>query len=222
MTRLSESDHVVLRGLALRGGLIAGPVFVATFVIDGATRDGYRPARHPVSSLALGSRGWLQTANFAVAGALYFAGAAGLVRVHDPAMSKRLGPALIAAAAAGIAAAAAFPTDPVSGYPLGTPDTPSEPSASGMTHDLVSVPTFLGLPAAAAVYSWRFARSGELMWAGYSACTTASMLAAFGLSAAGFNQSPRFVDTAGRLQRICIATGFAWLTALMGRALQES
>ena len=41
----------------LRCGMTAGPVFVAVFLAEGAVRDGYRPLRHPVSSLALGPRG---------------------------------------------------------------------------------------------------------------------------------------------------------------------
>jgi hypothetical protein len=65
------------RGL-LYCGLAAGPVFVTTFLAEGAIRDGYRPSRHPVSSLALGPRGQVQTANFAVTGTLVLAGAAGL------------------------------------------------------------------------------------------------------------------------------------------------
>jgi hypothetical protein len=55
------------RGL-LSCGVAAGPVFVTAFVIQGAIREGYRPSRHPVSSLALGPGGWVQTANFAVTG----------------------------------------------------------------------------------------------------------------------------------------------------------
>jgi hypothetical protein len=35
---------------------IAGPLFVTVFVIEGARRPDYKPLRHPVSSLALGSR----------------------------------------------------------------------------------------------------------------------------------------------------------------------
>lgn len=62
----------------LRCGMWAGPVFTAAFVAEGAVRDGYRPLRHPVSSLALGPRGWIQTLNFAVTGVLTLAGAAGL------------------------------------------------------------------------------------------------------------------------------------------------
>lgn len=211
----------LLRRNLLRGGRCAGPTFIAIFTLDGATRAGYVSARHPVSSLALGRRGWLQTANFAVTGLLYLAGAAGLSRTRDPSMSRLAGPALIGAAAAGITAAAAFRTDPVNGYPPGTPDAPTERSTAGTVHDLVSIPTFVGLPMAAMAYSWRFARSGQPGWAVYSASTGIGMLTAFALSAAGFNQSRRLVATAGLWQRVCIATGFAWLTALTGRALHE-
>jgi Protein of unknown function (DUF998) len=37
-------------------------------------RDGYRPLRHPVSSLTLGPGGWDQAANFAVTGTCPSAG----------------------------------------------------------------------------------------------------------------------------------------------------
>ena len=102
------------RGL-LYCGLAAGPVFVTTFLAEGATRDGYRPSRHPVSSLALGPRGWVQAANFTVTGTLVLAAAAGLGRAADPALSSRAGRALIGAAGAGLIGAAVFVTDPVSG-----------------------------------------------------------------------------------------------------------
>jgi hypothetical protein len=88
------------RGL-LYCGLAAGPVFVATFLAEGAAREGYRPSRHPVSSLALGPRGQVQAANFAVTGTLVLAGAAGLGHAADPALSSRAGRALIGAAGAG-------------------------------------------------------------------------------------------------------------------------
>jgi hypothetical protein len=89
------------RGL-LYCGLAAGPVFVTTFLTEGATRDGYRPSRHPVSSLALGPHGQVQAANFAVTGTLVLAGAAGLGHAADPALSSRAGRALIGAAGAGL------------------------------------------------------------------------------------------------------------------------
>jgi hypothetical protein len=131
------------------------------FVAAGAARDGYRSWRHPVSSLALGPRGWIQTANFAVTGTLVLAGAAGLELTGDPAPSTRTGRALIAAAGAGLIAAAIFATDPVSGYPPGTPAVPVPPSRTGTAHNLSAVPVFFGLPAAAFICAAQSARTGR-------------------------------------------------------------
>jgi hypothetical protein len=76
----------------LRCGIWAGTAFAATFLAEGALRDGYRPLRHPVSSLALGPRGWIQTANFAVTGAACLVGAAGLRLAGDHLAGSRTGP----------------------------------------------------------------------------------------------------------------------------------
>jgi hypothetical protein len=84
--------------------------------------------------------------NFLVAGSLYLAYAAGLWRAPRTAAGTRLGPVLVAATAVGLLGAGTFVTDSVSGYPPGTPNTPAEYSTSGALHDLLSVPTFLGLP----------------------------------------------------------------------------
>ena len=206
------------RGL-LYCGLAAGPVFVTAFLVEGASREGYRPSRHPVSSLALGPRGWVQAANFAVTGTLVLAGAAGVWRAGDPALSTRVGQALIGAAGAGLIGAAVFVTDPVSGYPPGTPDALLQPSRAGIVHNLAAVPVFLGLPAAAVTSSRRSARTGHRRFARYGAATAATMLATMALAGAGFGQSPRLVNLAGLFQRASIVTGFGWLTALSAQAL---
>jgi Protein of unknown function (DUF998) len=206
------------RGL-LYCGLAAGPVFVTTFLAEGATRDGYRPSRHPVSSLALGPRGRVQAANFAVTGTLLVAAAVGLGRAADPALSSRAGPALIGAAGAGLIGAAAFVTDPVSGYPPGTPDALTQPTRTGLIHNLAAVPVFLGLPAAAFICGWKSARAGHRGFGLYCAATATTMLATTALAGAGFSQSPRLVDHAGLFQRASIITGLGWLTALSAKAL---
>jgi Protein of unknown function (DUF998) len=208
------------RGL-LRCGLAAGPVFVTAFLLEGAVRDGYRPLRHPVSSLALGPRGWIQAANFAVTGTLFLAGAAGLSRAGDPATSSRGTPALIGAAGAGLIGAAVFTTDPVSGYPPGTPDALPAPSRTGTAHNLAAIPVFFGLPAAALATSWRSWRSGRRGFGLYSLSTAITMLATTALATAGFSQSPRLAHLGGLFQRVAVITGFAWLTALSARALQR-
>ena len=201
---------------------LAGPLFVTVFVLEGAQRSDYKPLRHPVSSLALGSRGWVQVTNFAVAGTLYLAGAAGLKRTRDPLLGSRLGPAVFAGVGLGLLGSAAFSTDPVSGYPPGTPDTPTEQTTNMTMHGIAALPIFAGIPAAAFAYARRFHRSGNPTWALYSAGTGVSMLATMGLAGAGFNQAPRLVNFAGLLQRAAIVTGFGWLTALSARSLRRS
>jgi len=206
----------------LRCGVAAGPVFVAVFVLEGALREGYRPLRHPVSSLALGPRGWIQTGNFAAAGTMFLAAAAGLARAGDRAASSRAAPALIGAAGAGLIGSAVFTTDPVSGYPPGTPNALTRPSRRGIAHNLAAVPVFFGLPAAALISSCRAWRTGQRGFALYSASTAVTMPAAMALAAAGFGQSPRLVRFGGLFQRASIITGVAWLSAVSARALQHA
>jgi Protein of unknown function (DUF998) len=216
----SGARRVWTRGL-LRCGVAAGPVFVAVFLLEGAVREGYRPVRHPVSSLALGPRGWIQAGNFAVAGTLFLAGAAGLARAGDAAAGSRPAPALIGGAGAGLVGAAVFITDPVSGYPPGTPDALTQPSRTGTAHNLTAVPVFVGLPAAALACGWRSWRAGQHRFGLCSAGTAATMLTTIALAGAGFGQSPRLVNFGGLFQRASIITGFAWLTALFAQALRR-
>jgi hypothetical protein len=206
----------------LRCGASAGPVFVVVFLVEGAVRDGYRPLRHPVSSLALGPRGWIQAGNFAVAGTLFLAGAAGLARAGDVVASGRAAPALIGAAGAALIGAAVFTTDPVSGYPPGTPDALTQPSRAGTAHNLTAIPVFAGLPAAAVAGGWRFWRAGQHRFGLYSAGSAVTMLTTVALAGAGFGQSPRLVNLGGLFQRASIITGFAWVTALSAQALRRT
>jgi hypothetical protein len=209
--------------LLLRCGMWAGPVFAAMFLAEGAARhDGYQPLRHPVSSLALGPRGWIQTANFAVTGVLCLAGAAGLRLAGNHRVDSRTGPVMVAAAGAGLIGAGAFRTDPVGGYPPGTPDMPARVSRAGAAHNLASAPVFLGLPAAAACYGWRSWRAGQPGFAISCAATAVTMPVTMALAGAGFGQSSRLGRYGGLFQRASIITGFAWLTAVSARALQRA
>src|SRR5215472_6911506 len=198
--------------------MAAGPVFVAAFLLEGAVRDGYRPLRHPVSSLALGPGGWIQTANFGLAGTLFLAGAAGLARAGDRVASGRAAPALIGAAGAGLIGSAMFTTDPVSGYPPGMPDALTQPSRAGTAHNLAAVPVFVGLAAAALACGWRAWRAGEHLFGLYSAGTAVAMRTTTALAGAGFGQSLRLVNLGGLFQRASIIAGFGWLTTLSAQA----
>jgi hypothetical protein len=203
----------------LRCGAAAGPLFVTVFLVEGARRPGYNPLRHPVSSLSLGRHGWVQRANFAVAGTLLLAGAAGFLRMPAAGGGGRLGAATFAATGIGLLGSAVYSTDPVGDYPPGTLNAGLKSTSAGNLHNLAGVPIFVGIPVGSFICSLRSLRKGERAWALYSATTSVSMLATTGMSGAGFSQSPPFVNLAGLLQRIAIVTGFGWLTALCARAI---
>ncbi|MFI8106501.1 DUF998 domain-containing protein [Streptomyces sp. NPDC086023] len=67
--------------LLLTGGLAAGPLFLAAGIAQGLARDGFDFTRNAISQLALGSHGWIQTANFLLAAVLLTAAATGLHRL---------------------------------------------------------------------------------------------------------------------------------------------
>jgi hypothetical protein len=213
VVREATRHDVITRGL-LWCGVAAGPLFLLTALAEGATRADYHPLRHPVSSLALGPHGWMQVANFLVTGALYLSYAVGLWRAPRTVVGTRIGTILIGAAAVGLLGAGAFVTDPVSGYPPGTPSAAGDYTTSGALHDLLSTLTFFGLPAAGFVFGNWFRRSGNRGWAIYSIGSAVAMLVFFGLASAAFNQVPALVFYGGLLQRAAVTTGFAWLTGL--------
>ncbi|GAA1007520.1 hypothetical protein Aple_018720 [Acrocarpospora pleiomorpha] len=198
----------------LIAGVIAGPLFVTTLLIQGAVRADYDPLRHPGSSLALGEYGWIQVTNFIVTGALTLAFAVGLRRLLKPHGRATWGPSLIAVWGIGLIGAGVFATDPVSGYPPGTPNMVEHPSTLGALHDVFSIPAFIALLAACLVFTRRFATQHQRGWAIYSSVTAAVFAVSFAISGVAFNQAESLVDFGGLFQRISLITGFGWLTAL--------
>jgi hypothetical protein len=197
-------------------GAIAGPLFTAAWILEGATRAHYNPLRHPVSSLELGGEfGWTQRANFVVAGLLTLAFAIGLRRALRPLGGSTWGPLLVGAHAVGLLGAGIFVTDPVSGYPPGTPDhLQAWGSVHAALHDLLSVGTFVGLPIACLEMARRFAGWGQRGWALYSAATGVVLMVTFALTSMAFNQVEPLVAFGGLLQRATATLGWAWLTLL--------
>lgn len=80
------------RPAQLACGVLAGPLFVGTFIAIGARRPGYNWRSDPVSSLAIGRRAWLQRANFVLAGLLYSCAARELGRHSRRRVGSPFGP----------------------------------------------------------------------------------------------------------------------------------
>jgi hypothetical protein len=194
-------------------GLVAGPLFVLTFLVEGALKgSGYDALRHPVSSLALGDHGWVQVANFLVAGVLTMAFAVGLWR-----SGLRAGAVLIGVWGVGLLGAGVFVTDPVSGFPVGTPAT-SDYTTSGALHDGFSLPAFLALAAVQVVLS----RGQGWKWLTYSLLSATAFLVTFLLASSGFSQTASLVVVAGLFQRLAVTIGWAWTAVLAFRVLRRT
>ena len=216
-----RTEASVMTKTLLACGVIAGPLFVLVFLVEGATRIHYDPLRHPVSSLAFGDAGWTQRANFLVTGLLMLAFAIGLWRALRPLGGSTWGPLLVGACAVGLLGAGIFVADPMNGYPPGTPDKRLDYSTHGVLHDLFSTPFFLGLPLACFVFSRWSAAWGKRGWTTYSAVTGVVVVGAFILSSAGFGQAEGLVNVAGLFQRVTLIVGFGWLTLLAVRFLRS-
>jgi Protein of unknown function (DUF998) len=148
-------------------GAVAGPLFVLVVLIQDYTRPGFDPRQHLLSLLSLGDWGWVQIANFVIAGALNLAAAAGLRR-----SGGTWGPILIAGYGAGLVIVGVFRTPPAFGYPAGAPSgEPLELGLSGTMHKVGFMLVLLSLTAACAVYARRFLASGQPGWGLYSLAT---------------------------------------------------
>jgi hypothetical protein len=195
-------------------GAIAGPLFIVAWLVAGATRASYDPLRHPISSLAISEFGWTQTANFLVTGLLTLAFAFGLRSRLQPPGGSTWGPRLIGAIAIGLIGAGFFVTDPLNGYPPGTPNFSLEISLPGRLHRLFSAFVFLGLPIACFVFARLFTRQSQRGWAIYSVITGVAFIVMFVITSAGFAQVEGLVNYAGLFQRISLTIGWTWMTLL--------
>lgn len=93
--------HVKTKKLLI-SGIIAGPLFTLSWLIAGATREGYSPLRHPISSLSIGNLGWTQITTFLVVGTLLFGFAIALMRITKSQGVSVWGARIIALCAIGL------------------------------------------------------------------------------------------------------------------------
>ena len=195
-------------------GAIAGPLFSLLWFITGLARTSYDPMRHPVSSLSIGPSGWTQVSSFLLTGVLTLALAYGLQDALQSRGGSKGTVLCIAAVGIGFLGAGLFVTDPVNGYPPGTPLLLMQPTVLGRLHRLFSALVFLGLPGAGFTMTRLFTRNREQIWAVYSRSSTIGFLTLFFLTSVGFAQVAPFVNYAGLLQRITLLIGLAWMTFL--------
>ena len=77
-------------GPARHLGILAGPIYIATSLIQALTREGFDLTRHPWSLLANGDLGWIHVSNLIVAGLLTTGFAVGPRRAGHSKLTRRL------------------------------------------------------------------------------------------------------------------------------------
>jgi hypothetical membrane protein len=180
--------------LLLACGVVAGPLFIGVSLVLGAMRPSYDPIATPISLLALGEQGWIQTLSFLVCGALLFAFAVGVWRVASgQPMGSKLGPTLVGFAGLDLIGAGVFTT-------------------GDQRHELVSIALFVSLPVTCLAFAASFRRQQSTNWAWYSLGTGVVVAAGVVALIAAFTSSGPLADVAGLIQRLTIGVWFAWVT----------
>lgn len=189
----------------LRLGMVAGPFYLAVGLAQALLRDGFDLTRHPLSLLANGPGGWVQTVNFVLSGLMVLGAAVGLARVLGP--KARAVSGFLAGFAAGMIVSAAFPADPVDGFPVGTPTgPPTSISTTGLVHFIAGGLGFVSLAVSCFFAARALARRNEPSLARLSfVCGLVVVLGFFG--GAALSAGPAGI--AGIW--LSVVVGWAWL-----------
>ena len=216
----SESDDssAILTRALLVCGVVVAPLFTLVAVIEMLTRPGFDLRRHDLSLLSNGEQGWIQIANFVIAGVLTIAAAVGVGRAIHSGRASRWGPVLIGIYGVGWIGAGVFVADPMNGFPPGTPNgLPTSASWHSWMHLVSGSIGFLALIAACIVFARRFANLRQTGWMAYSIITGLVVLAAIVGISSGSQQSVVIVAffIAGILS-------LAWISVLCEHLIAQS
>jgi len=203
------SSHAFNRAAVTRSllgyGVVVGPFYLLVGVAQGLLRPGFSFTRHPLSVLANGDYGWVQTTNFALSGLMVIAAAIGAARVVG--RGGRATSWALAAFGAGVALAAVFRADPIDGFPVGTAlGPPTALTTMGLLHFLVSALAFVCFGVSALLAARMLARRGEQAVSRLSLVSGLVMLLGF---FGGFALPSPVLGI-----WISVATGWTWLAVL--------
>ena len=214
-----EERTVNVRRLAALAGMIAAALFVAVFTIEGWLRPGYDPRAMYVSALSLGSRGWIQIANFVLFGVLMFVFTRGVAAEFPSGKASRGGLTLLTVIAFCYLLSGPFIMDP-----MGTPA--GETTPTGAIHGILGAIAFMLMPISSFVLLRRF--NVDPNWRSLRVWTlvlgTVSAAAVVFLSVA--SKSPQyesaFADWLGLIQRAIIVPFMLWVFIFALRLYRRS
>ena len=224
MTNTLTQDHARGDTLAANAGWslnkillavgAAGPMlFLVVSTVLGFLDPDFDVMTEPVSALAWGPLGWVQTANFYALGAATIAFAVGLYRNLEG--RGRMGAAILLSIS-GLALV-------IAGIFKGTPPG-AEPTPSAMIHGMAFFWTFIPLPTAYALTALRL--KVERGWGDHAVYSAAMPSVVFGLvviyGVLGSDPGDPLFPVGGILNRVLIALAFGWVTITAARLLKNT
>jgi hypothetical protein len=178
-------------------GVVAGPFYVISSIVQALTRDGFDLRRHQWSLLENGDLGWIQVANFLLTGSMLIAFAVGMRRALVPGLASRWAPILVAVFGASMVAAGVFTADPALGFPVGVPDGPGVVTTRGVVHFAAAGVGFHSIAAACFVMARRQSSDGRPGRAFFSRLTAVGFLGGFlGVASGGGSVAANLAFTA--------------------------
>lgn len=195
-------------------GMAVGPLYLSVGLAQALLREGFDLGRHPLSLLANGPGGWIQTANFVVCGLMVVAAAAGIRRALRP-HAQRSG-WILACFGVSMLVAAIFPADPVDGFPVGTPEGfPTTVSSAGLIHFAAGGIGFLALAVACFTTARAMSRRGDTGMARLSLLS--------GVCVVGGFFAPFLIPASGPVAGIwfSVVVGWTWLALVSGRLYRQ-
>jgi hypothetical protein len=209
-----QSNSGLTRTL-LAGGVITGPLFFVSAIIQGLARPGFDIRRNAISQLSLGDLGWIQITTFLLTGLLAIACAVGMRRALKGGKGGTWGAILAGALGLGLILAGIFPPDPANGFPPGAPDgQPSTMSASGSLHAVGFMLSMLSVIINCFVFARRFGALKQTGWIIYCIASVAAIPLLIVLSAV-------FMSWGGVIVALAGAVVFGWICAISARILSE-
>ena len=203
--------------------MIAPVLFTGVYLVAGATRAGYDPLRHQVSLLSLGDGGWVMVANFLATGTLLTVFAVALRTHLRDGPGSLAGPVALGFVGLGLILAGLFSTQPLFGYPPGTPEgMATDVSPTSVLHVLGAFLLVFGLIAATFVLARRFRHEKRAGWAIGSALVGLVVFVFFGASGGGPSGQLLFPTISGLLQRISLIAGLGWVAAIALSEIRSS
>jgi hypothetical protein len=205
-----QSTSPVSTRVLLFAGAVAGPLFAMLATGQVLLRDGFDLRRHPLSLLATGGPGFVQVANFVLAGIGVLCLAVAVRRTVTDGVGRRWLARLIAVFGLGLVASGVFVMDPENGFPIGTPEGPaSAMSWHGIAHIVAATVAFTGLAVACIVLTVRMVRRRAGWAAALNACAALVLLAPVNPAWASIQLA------------VTALVAFTWTTALSLRLLRS-